>query len=374
MSMTDLIERRWVAALLVSVTCGVLFALMAGGQPPVPVPGVAYPLFWLAWAPLTALAIITFLAFATPAQERRRWLRMGAVAALALGAASAVIGWGRTDDVAFLMALHLPLAAWAVVGASMAVGRHDRGAALYSFMVQSMEALVAGGIFLGAGMITGALTVGILSVLGVTVSETIIIVVAAFGIGAIPVVAVASVHDPGLAPTEQIPTGLARILRIMSWLLLPVALGVMALYVFWFIPTHFWRAFEDREVLIVYNATVIAILALFAAAGAPVDDTLRQRSEPVLRRVLPVLAGLTLLLNAYALAAIVNRTFEYGLTPNRHAVLGWNVVTLGILVGLLVRTRTGGGDWLTGFRGTLGHALLPAAVWAVWVAWGVGLL
>ena len=54
----------------------------------------------------------------------------------------------------------------------------------------------------------------------------------------------------------------------------------------------------------------------------------REQDNQVLRYALLSLAALTLVLNLYALAAIAYRTLELGLTPNRHAVLGWNIVTL----------------------------------------------
>ena len=366
--------RHWGAALAISIGCGALLALFVGDQAPVPIPDEADPLFWIGWAPLAAVGIVAFLATVAPDSERLRWYGGAAAIAAIAALSSGLIAWGRTDDVATLIALHLPFVAWAAVGASVTLGRVDRERHFYAFTVQSMEALVTGGIYLVAGGIFGGLTFGIFAVLGVELPESLMRAGAAFGIGVIPVLAVASVHDPRSAPADQRPTGLARILRIMTWLMLPVALGVLALYVFWFIPAYFWRAFNEREVLIVYNATIMAILALLAAAVSSGGGHRRRRTVHVLRLAVVSLGTLTLLLNVYALAAILSRTVQFGLTPNRHAVLGWNIVTLLMLAFLLARSWSADTDeWLPEFRVSLAQAMVLAVGWASWVVWGLPL-
>lgn len=367
--------RHWGAALAISIGCGALFALFVGDKPPVPVPGVANPLFWIGWGPLAAVGIVVFFAVVAPESKRLRWYGGTAAIAVIAGLSSALVAWDRTDHVAALIALHLPFVAWAAVGGSVTLGRPDRPKNFYHFIVQSMEALVTGGIYLVAGAIFAGLTLGIFAVLGVELPESVLRVAAAFGIGVIPVLAVASVYDPTSTPAEQRPTGVARILRIGTWLMLPVALGVLALYVFWFIPVYFSRAFHEREVLIVYNATIIAILTLLVAAVSSGGGHRRRQGERVLRLAVLSLSTLTLLLNVYALAAIVSRTLQYGgLTPNRHAVLGWNIVTLLMLAFLLVRSWSSESDeWLPEFQASLARAMVLAVGWASWVVWGLPL-
>ncbi len=284
----------------------------------------------------------------------------------------AFVAWGRTDDVATLVALHLPFVSWAVIGGGVTLGRTDRATHFYAYIVQSMEALITGGIFLVAGAIFGGLTLGIFAVFGLEFPLSVLRAAAAFGLGVIPVLAVASVYDPNVSPAQQRPTGLARILRIMTWLLFPAALVVLSFYVIWFIPAYFWRAFNERTVLIVYNATIIAILTLLAATVSAPDDARERTNERLLRRGAFSLSVLTLLLNLYALAAIVTRTLQYGLTPNRHAVLGWNAVTLLMLAFLLARSWSAEpDDWPPKFRASMGRVMVLAVGWASWVIWGL---
>jgi len=368
-------RRHWATALATSVGCGSLFALFAGGEPPVPIPAESNPLFWIGWGPLAALAIIIFAALGAPQRERYRWYVGAAMVIIVAGLVSALVAWDRTDDAATLVALHLPFVVWAAVGGSLTLGRPDRARHFYAYMVRSLETLVAAGIFLVAGVIFGGLTLGIFSVFGLELPPSVLLAAAAFGLGIIPVLAVASVYDPILAPAEQRPTGLAHILRIITWLLLPAALSVLALYVLWFIPVYFWRPLNERTVLIVYNATIIAILALLAAAVSAAADRRQRPNVRLLRAAVLSLSVLTLALNVYALAAVASRTLEYGITPNRHAVLGRKTVTLLMLAFLLARSWSAeSSEWPTTFRASMGRVIVLAIGWASWVIWGLPLL
>jgi hypothetical protein len=80
------------------------------------------------------------------------------------------------------------------------------------------------------------------------------------------------------------------------------------------------------------------------------------------------------LLNVYALAAIVSRTIEFGLTPNRYAVFGWNIVTLLMLVVVGVRLWRGRSTpWVYIFRESIARVSVLAVVWALWVLIGLPL-
>ena len=299
---------------------------------------------------MTALGILFYLAAVDRATERIRWYGGMAAAIIPVAVYTALIAWNRTDAIAILSALHLPLVAWAAIGAGLALGRPDPARQCYAFLMKSLETLLTGGIYFGAGAVFLGLTCGIFAVLGIKLPQHDLRIVAAWGIGAIPILALASVYDPTAYPAAQDwSTGLARILSILTRLMLPLALGVLAVYVFWFIPANFWRPFQERQVLLVYNATIMAILVLLSAVVAGPDESPRQ--DAILRLALLALGILTLLLNVYALAAIVSRTFETGLTPNRYAVLGWNIVTLFMLVMVVVRLwKAGSEKWVPIFR------------------------
>lgn len=222
-------------------------------------------------------------------------------------------------------------------------------------------------------MLFVGLTGGIFAVVGFQPSPELFHAAAAWGIGAVPLLALATVCDPSRTPVSQRwDTGLARILRILTHIFLPLALAVLAVYVCWFIPAYFWRAFQEREVLVVYNATIMAILVLMTAVLADPGERRSAAQDTSLRYQLLALGALTFSLNLYALAAILSRTLSYGLTPNRYAVLGWNIATLFMLgLALAGQWRAPKSDWSSALRTALGRGTALAALWALWVLIGL---
>jgi hypothetical protein len=158
--------------------------------------------------------------------------------------------------------------------------------------------------------------------------------------------------------------GLARLVRILPRLMLPAAIGILLIYVLWLVPTRFWQPFEDRSALIVYNATIIVVMSTSVSGiGEPASD----RYDRVLHDGILALGPLSILLNAYALGAVVGRILELWSSLNRHAVLGWNIITL-IMLSMLVGTLLPNHDqWAARYRRLLPRLLVPTAIWAVWI-------
>ena len=114
----------------------------------------------------------------------------------------------------------------------------------------------------------------------------------------------------------------------------------------------------------------MAIIALLATAATESDERRTEADDRILRYAILSVGLLTILLNIYALAAIISRSTTLGLTPNRHAVLGWNIVTLLILSIVVVRLWQAKSDeWVNIFRESMALAMIPAVVWASWVLW-----
>lgn len=353
---------HWPKAIGISLVLGFLFLLLSGNQPPVPVPNPKHPHFWLGWSPILALAILTF--FATFTNSRHHTV-CGIVIAT-IGALTTFIFWNQTDTIAILVALHFPLVIWATIGIYVVQQHNNHARQFHAFAVKSVETILTGGIYFGAFMIFLMLTYGIFQAMDIQIAEHNMQKAVAWGIGAISLLALASVYDPSTSPTAQNWTsGLTRLLGILTRLLLPLTLGVLVIYIFYFIPAYFWRPFEERNVLIIYNATIMAILVLVALAIAYTDD---QTQQTLLRYALHVLCLLTGLLNLYALSAIIYRTHTYGLTPNRYAVLGWNAITLFMLVVIIITLwRAQPNNWALKLRESFARISIFAIAWALWI-------
>ena len=363
----DAQDRSWGTAIGASVLLGVVSALLARGKPPVPDPAEADVLFWVGWGPLVAVGLLAYLARTEPSTKSLTRYAVAAGAVALLGLYVGLTVGARTDDIALLGALHLPFVSWAVVGAALGLGYPNPARQSFAFLVKSVETVLTGAIFFGAGLVFVGLTYGIFAVLGIKLPEEALQVIAAWAVGAVPLLALGSVYDPSASPAAQDwHAGLTRTLRILARLLLPLALGVLLVYVLWFIPTYFRKPFEERDVLIVYNATILAIMVLLTIGVSGPVDARPVRRRSLFRYAVFGLGALTLILNVYALAAVAGRTLDTGLTPNRFAVIGWNVTTLLILAtvgGRLWKGRRQ--NWRSVARESLGLLATLAAGWAV---------
>ncbi|MGQ9841164.1 MAG: hypothetical protein ACUVR4_11750 [Anaerolineae bacterium] len=342
-----------------------------------PLTGQAYtllPVIFLLAAPISAAVIAFFLALAGRGQPGR-----AAAVALGLAAAAAYVLllyrgiWPRIYQEQYLglMVLHLVLLAWAGVGA-VALAHGGDATNRFAFLVKSLEAFVAGGLFVIAGGLFVAITVGLFDALGLELPEVVQRLFIMGGGGLIAVIAVALVYDPAAAPVDQpADMGLSKVVALLLRLLLPLAVAVLLIYLA-FIPANWRQPFENRNILLTFNGMLFAVIALLVGATPVRGTELGRWGQVWLRRGAMALAGLAALVSLYALAAILYRTANDRLTPNRLVFIGWNVVNIVILAVLLIRqARAGVGagssrpDWLAAMHRTFALGTVLYLAWSL---------
>jgi hypothetical protein len=361
--------RLWGRALSLSVLLGLIWLLFSGGRPPVPSPDVASPLFWLGWAPATTLLIMIFVASESQIRGQRRSMGVAALIIVASALWSAWMAWGSKGAMPLLVAFHLPILTWIVLGGGATLRNENCALQRMSFLLKSAEALVASGIYFAGAGIFGALTLGIFNVLGIRFPQAWINRGGAMTLGLIPILAIASTYNPRQSPAGQdFSAGPARLMRLLCRLLLAPVLAILAIYVLWFIPRFFWRAFEERSVLLIYNASLAAVLLLLVLVIPQAREELSAAWQKALRQGTKAICALSLILNLYSLSAVGSRTIRMGISPNRHAIIGWNVVTLCLLTSILVgQWRSDTSNWMENFRESFSRVLPLVALWVVWV-------
>lgn len=319
-------------------------------------------------APVSAALIALFLTLA----GRGRWRRVLAVTAgLAVGTAYVFLLfpqiWPRLfqEQYLTLMVLHLALLAWAATG-MVALARRGDVENRFAFLVKSLEAFVVAGLLAIAGGLFTAITFGLFNALGIQPPDAVVRLFVAGGGGLIAVVAVALVYDPARAPSEQ-PTdeGVSRLVALLLRLLLPLAVLVLLVYL-GFIPFNWREPFQNRDVLMIFNAMLFAVVALLVGVTPVHGADLGERGQTWLRRGVIALAVLALLVSLYALAAILYRTVNDRITPNRLLFVGWNLVNIAILVVLLVQqARSGRPRWLPAMHRAFAVGVILYLAWSV---------
>jgi hypothetical protein len=262
-----------------------------------------------------------------------------------------------------LMVMHLALLAWTGAGVVALAGRFDAGNR-FAFLVKSLEAFVVAGLFAIAGGLFTAITFGLFQALDIQPPDVVMRMFLAGGAGLIVILAVALVYDPAVEPAQQsFDEGLSKLVALLMRLLLPLAVIVLIVYL-GFIPFNFREPFENRDVLVIFNAMLFAVIALLVGATPVVESDLDARAQTWLRHGVVALSVLALLIGVYALAAIMYRTSIDRLTPNRLTFIGWNVINIGLLAWLLIgQWRSGRERWLPAVHAALAGGAIAYAIW-----------
>jgi len=359
---------NWVWAVPLSILTGLIFWVLSDFDTLVYLD--VLPLLALWWSPIATMSALIFLTVtAKKNQVRAVALGLGLFAAAAyalLLAPTLGVPW-KINDYLYLAAIHLPLLCWIALGISV-LGFKSSLADRFAFLIKSIEVMITAGLYLIAGLVLGGITIGMFEALSISLPDIWLRLIAAGGFGLLPVLAVASVYDPTTPPSEQdFDQGLSKFIATMMRLLLPLTLGVLAIYIF-VIPFNFLAPYENRDVLIVYNLMLFAIMGLLLGVTPIRGDDLSPQLQKWLRVGIIAVAILAEVVSLYALSATVYRTIGGGLTINRLTIIGWNTINISILFGLIYKQfKDGREQWIASLKSVFSLATNAYLVWALFL-------
>jgi hypothetical protein len=220
----------------------------------------------------------------------------------------------KQPDTLVLAGIHLPFVLWSLLGLAFQGEGWRAPAERIRYLSYFGETLVYTGIILAGGVALTGLTVALFQIIGLDIAQWYVLWVSVCGAVSAPVVATY------ISTNRLVLAG--KIVPLMAKIFAPLLLITLSVYLL-FLPAGNKNPFEDRDNLIVFNGMLVAVLALgiFSVVERPA------KSAPAgADKVNAALLCVGLLINAVALAAILFRLASYGLTPNRLAVLGSNVL------------------------------------------------
>jgi hypothetical protein len=149
--------------------------------------------------------------------------------------------------------------------------------------------------------------------------------VVVWGAPAIPIFATYMVYNN--------PSLVDKISPLIAKLFTPVVFLMLLIFLSALIYTG-KNILNSREFLMLFNALLIGVMALILFSVTEAAKTITQKFTIGL---LFALSLLTIIVNAIALSMIVSRLLEFGITPNRIAVIGANLLIFVNLI--LVATK-----------------------------------
>jgi hypothetical protein len=232
---------------------------------------------------------------------------------------------GNESDTLRLSCIHLLLFLWSVLGFAFAGGPGNEAGKRLGFLQYNGDLVVITTLILIAGAILTGITIGLFTLIGFDIERFYFENIVIFALPAAPIL--------GTYLIRSNPQLVGRISPLIARIFSPLVLVTLVIYLVAMISSG-KDPYNDREFLLLFNALLIGVMAIifFVVAG-----TTRTQQSSWESWVSFLLAFVTIIVNSIALSAILFRISEWGLTPNRAAVLGGNVLILVNLVWVTIR-------------------------------------
>jgi len=230
----------------------------------------------------------------------------------------------KETDTLTLSCIHLVLCLWSILGFAFVGDTAVKDDKRLGFLKYNGDLVVICALIGITGLIMSGITVGLFSLIGFNIEKFYFQNIAVFGLAAIPIV--------GTYLTQTNPQLVGKISPVIAKIFSPLVLVMLVIYLIAMVYSG-KDPYNDREFLLIFNALLIGVMAIIFFSVAETAGTVRKRAEIW---ILLLLSIATIIVNSVALSAIIFRITEMGVTPNRTAVLGANVL---ILVNLLLVSR-----------------------------------
>ena len=229
------------------------------------------------------------------------------------------------SDSFLLSCIHLPLMLWSFWGFAFIGGSLGNYEKRLAFLRYNGDLAVMTGLIVIAIILLTGVTNGLFSLIDMNIEKFYFQNVVLFCVSASPIV--------GIYLTETNPQIVNKVSPVIAKIFSPLVLITLIAYLAAIVISG-KNPYNDREFLLIFNALLIGVMAIIFFS---VTGTLGSAKNYLETIILLLLSILTIIVNGIALSAIVFRISEWGITPNRVAVLGGNLLMLSNLILISVK-------------------------------------
>ena len=213
-----------------------------------------------------------------------------------------------------LIYLHLPILLWFIFGIVFSEFELKNNEKRIEFIKYNGDLAVLFGIFAIAGMILTAFTIGLFSAIGINVEKVYFELIVIPGVVSVPIICTYLINK-----FEYLSN---KIVTIVANIFSPLILITLIIYLISIVAKGS-NPFVNRDFLIIFNAMLIGVVALVIFS---ISERVNNSTNNYYTIIFTALSTIALLINVVALLAILYRITEYGITPNRLAVIGSNLL------------------------------------------------
>jgi hypothetical protein len=220
--------------------------------------------------------------------------------------------------------IHMPILMWFVYGVIYMNFEPNDNIKRIDFIRHNGDLAILCAIILLAGIALAGVSIGLFSVIDIKIEKFYMEYIAIIGLVSAPIVAAFIIrHYPNI--TNKIAPIIANIFSPL--VLLTLVIYLMA------IPGSGKNPYLDRDFLLIFNIMLLGVMAIIFFS---ISERSEVNSGRLGKVILLLLTGVTLITDIIAISAILYRLGEFGLTPNRVAVLGSNFLILVNLIFIMI--------------------------------------
>jgi hypothetical protein len=223
-----------------------------------------------------------------------------------------------------LVYIHLPILMWCIYGlAYIDFSLVDKIKRIEYIRYNGDLAILMAIIVIAGGILTG-ITIGLFNAIGINIENFYLKNVVIVGAVSVPIVATYITKNYTVL-TNKIAPLIANIfspLVLFTALIFLVALAISGK-----------DLYSDRDFLLIFNIMLLGVMAVIVFS---ISETSATRKLKFNEMILFILSIITVIIDLIALSAIFYRLGTFGITPNRLAVLGSNILILGNLALLII--------------------------------------
>src|SRR5690606_14655897 len=228
------------------------------------------------------------------------------------------------DDSIILAYLHFPIFLWVLLGLAYTGNDYLNSRARLAYIKFNLEYGILYASMAVSGMFLALLTLQLFSFIGLNIEDFYFSNIVLFGAAALAVVGVHLV-SMNLKLAKNVTPFIAKIFS-------PLVLITLLVYLVTLLTVG-KNPFVDRDFLIAFNGILLGVLAvtIFSITEKDPDD-----KKSIFDYINFALIVVALIIDSVALSAIMFRLTSYGITPNRLAVLGVNILICANLIWIMI--------------------------------------
>lgn len=220
----------------------------------------------------------------------------------------------ESNDSLILACMHMPILAWTILGFIYIKGEVKNTKLKIEYLIYNSNLAVMSAMLVISGFIFSALTIGMFNLIEVKIETFYFNYVVITGLSAVPLIASYLVeNNAGLVN---------KITPLIAKIFTPLVLIMLTIFTITLFATG-KSIYSNRDFLLIFNLVLIGVMALILFSVIEANKLKDNRINTIL---LLLLSTVTIIVNGIALSAILFRLSEFGVSANRLAVLGANLI------------------------------------------------